>query len=288
MITNINNNNNNSSLYSNNNPMEPTGTWINQHTGEEITIKTMVNDMSGSGSQIMLTDGRLMPFSEFSMNYIQIDNKDENTGFNDTNINNNINNISHDSVPLNRNLLLKGLNDADINYNNKTNININNDNTDTLEADNLEDCIVSTLLPEQNNISGNINTNISIYNKTNATGTKSKGCLIVEEFLDNLYDGDNRPKVIFNNLLIENMPAEPLKTFVNYLGVTKDDIVNVIYERLFNETELKNILYDYINNIVNVKNNTVNVKNNTVDTNTEKQTPTNKSVKIKRINKKTE
>lgn len=52
----------------------PTGQWTDMRTGEVVTIKTMVDDMTGGGAQIMFSDNRVIPFKEFSMYYIQEDN----------------------------------------------------------------------------------------------------------------------------------------------------------------------------------------------------------------------
>ena len=84
-------------------PMEPTGTWINTKTGETITIKTMVNDMSGNGSQLMLTDGRLISFTEFSNNYIQME-EDSTNQQNDM-----MSNTTKETPRLNIDLLTAGL-----------------------------------------------------------------------------------------------------------------------------------------------------------------------------------
>ena len=49
------------------------------------------------------------------------------------------------------------------------------------------------------------------------------------------------------------MPTEPISTFVKYLGVTKEDIVDVLYKELCNEDIIKNILTNYINDILENK-----------------------------------
>lgn len=51
----------------------PTGQWTDMRSGEAVTVKTMVDDMTGSGAQIMFSDNRVIPFKEFSMYYIQED-----------------------------------------------------------------------------------------------------------------------------------------------------------------------------------------------------------------------
>ena len=56
--------------------LEPTGKWTDMRTGDTVTVKTMVNDSSAGGAQIMFTDGTVIPFKEFSVYYIQQEDYD--------------------------------------------------------------------------------------------------------------------------------------------------------------------------------------------------------------------
>lgn len=83
----------------------PTGNWVDVRTGDVRTVKTMVDDMSGNGATIMFTDGDVIPFSEFSMYYIQESDTDE-VGAEMT--------VNTSSQPaLNRDLLMRGLEPKD-------------------------------------------------------------------------------------------------------------------------------------------------------------------------------
>lgn len=227
--------------------IEPTGTWINMKTGETITVKTMVNDMSGNGSQLMLTDGRLMSFAEFSNNYVQMEEDSTNPSNDISNNIDNINNTSSSNTPpkLNIDLLTSGLGQDSNIINNTFDSSLNNDveeieTTPKTKRINLDNAI--------NNISNN--NNISINNSCSLSKyTKQQN--IVKEFLNNL---EKRPTINFKSIYIENMPTEPISTFVKYLGVTKEDIVDVLYKELCNESVIKSILTNYINNILEDKN----------------------------------
>lgn len=217
-----------------NSSMEPTGTWLNTKTGETITIKTMVNDMSGNGSQLMLTDGRLMSFSEFSNDYVQME-EDSTNQQNDMTLDTATYNAQTKTPQLNIDLLTSGLG--------------NNNNSNKLESydspyetPNIEHDETTDMLYE-NNINLNSNS-LNVY-------TKQQN--IVKEFLDNL---KKQPTINFKSVYIDNMPTEPISTFVKYLGVTKEDIVDVLYNELFKDYEIKSILNDYVTGILNDDKNT--------------------------------
>lgn len=238
--------------------IEPTGTWINMKTGETITVKTMVNDMSGNGSQLMLTDGRLMSFAEFSNNYVQMEEDSTNPSNDISNNIDNINNTTSSNTPkLNIDLLTSGLG--------QDNNNITNNKLESFDSPyetpfvNIEGNENSTTpKPKRINLDNNINTintintisnnNISINNSCSVY-TKQQN--IVKEFLNNL---EKQPTINFKSIYIENMPTEPISTFVKYLGVTKEDIVDVLYKELCKEDVIKSILTNYINNILEDKN----------------------------------
>lgn len=217
-----------------NSSMEPTGTWVNTKTGETITIKTMVNDMSGDGSQLMLTDGRLMSFSEFSNDYVQME-EDSTNQQNDMTLDTATYNAQTKTPQLNIDLLTSGLG--------------NNNNSNKLESydspyetPNIEHDEKTDMLYENN-----INLN------SNSLNGYTKQQNIVKEFLDNL---KKQPTINFKSVYIDNMPTEPISTFVKYLGVTKEDIVDVLYNELFKDYEIKSILNDYVTGILNDDKNT--------------------------------
>lgn len=220
--------------------IEPTGTWINMKTGETITVKTMVNDMSGNGSQLMLTDGRLMSFAEFSNNYVQMEEDSTNPSNDISNNIDNINNTSSSNTPkLNIDLLTSGLGQDSNIINNTFDSSLNND------VEEIETTPKTKRINLDNTISNN---NISINNSCSVY-TKQQN--IVKEFLNNL---EKQPTINFKSIYIENMPTEPISTFVKYLGVTKEDIVDVLYKELCKEDVIKSILTNYINNILEDKN----------------------------------
>lgn len=218
-------------------PMEPSGTWINMKTGETITVKTMVNDMSGNGSQLMLTDGRLMSFTEFSNNYVQMEEDPLNQQNDIT-----TNNVQTETPKLNINLLTSGLG--------QDNNNITNNSNNKLES------FDSPYETPFVNIEGNENSTtpkpkrINLDNNSCSLNGYSKQQNIVKEFLNNL---EKKPTINFKSIYIDNMPTEPISTFVKYLGVTKEDIVDVLYKELCNEDIIKNILTNYINDILENK-----------------------------------
>lgn len=218
-------------------PMEPSGTWINMKTGETITVKTMVNDMSGNGSQLMLTDGRLMSFTEFSNNYVQMEEDPLNQQNDIT-----TNNVQTETPKLNINLLTSGLG--------QDNNNITNNSNNKLES------FDSPYETPFVNIEGNENSTtpklkrINLDNNSCSLNGYSKQQNIVKDFLNNL---EKKPTINFKSIYIDNMPTEPISTFVKYLGVTKEDIVYVLYKELCNEDIIKNILTNYINDILENK-----------------------------------
>lgn len=229
-------------------PMEPSGTWINMKTGETITVKTMVNDMSGNGSQLMLTDGRLMSFTEFSNNYVQMEEEPLNQQ-------NDIitNNVQTETSKLNIDLLTSGLGQDNNNIINMYNMSETNV---TLNSNNKLESFDSTYETPFVNIEENENSTtpkqkqINLDNNSCSLNGYSKQQNIVKEFLNNL---EKKPTINFKSIYIDNMPTEPISTFVKYLGVTKEDIVDVLYKELCNEDIIKNILTNYINNILENK-----------------------------------
>ena len=225
-------------------PMEPSGTWINMKTGETITVKTMVNDMSGNGSQLMLTDGRLMSFTEFSNNYVQMEEEPLNQQ-------NDIitNNVKTETPKLNVDLLTSGLGQDNNNITNmynmsETNVTINSNNK--LES---FDIPYETSFENENSTTPK-QKQINLDNNLYSLNGYSKQQNIVKEFLNNL---EKKPTINFKSIYIDNMPTEPISTFVKYLGVTKEDIVDVLYKELCNEDIIKNILTNYINDILENK-----------------------------------
>ena len=225
-------------------PMEPSGTWINMKTGETITVKTMVNDMSGNGSQLMLTDGRLMSFTEFSNNYVQMEEEPLNQQ-------NDIitNNVKTETPKLNVDLLTSGLGQDNNNITNmynmsETNVTLNSNNK--LES---FDSTYETSFENENSTTPK-QKQINLDNNSCSLNGYSKQQNIVKEFLNNL---EKKPTINFKSIYIDNMPTEPISTFVKYLGVTKEDIVDVLYKELCNEDIIKNILTNYINDILENK-----------------------------------
>ena len=225
-------------------PMEPSGTWINMKTGETITVKTMVNDMSGNGSQLMLTDGRLMSFTEFSNNYVQMEEEPLNQQ-------NDIitNNVKTETPKLNVDLLTSGLGQDNNNITNMYNMSETNV---TLNSNNKLESFDSTYETpfENENSTTPKQKQINLDNNSYSLNGYSKQQNIVKEFLNNL---EKKPTINFKSIYIDNMPTEPISTFVKYLGVTKEDIVDVLYKELCNEDIIKNILTNYINDILENK-----------------------------------
>lgn len=82
----------------------PSGKWIDTRTGAIYSVKTMVDDMTGNGAQVMFTNGDVIPFKEFSTYYIQSDDEIDN-------IENIYNDISIDTKPVqyDREKLLSGM-----------------------------------------------------------------------------------------------------------------------------------------------------------------------------------
>ena len=80
----------------------PAGQWTDMRSGEVVTVKTMVDDMTGSGAQIMFSDNRVIPFKEFSMYYIQEDDAARGSQMEDTG-------PQKEQSYLNKDLLMSGL-----------------------------------------------------------------------------------------------------------------------------------------------------------------------------------
>ena len=49
----------------------PTGKWINMRTGQTILVKDTFTE--GDRMTVMCSDGRMIPMSEFSRDYVQMD-----------------------------------------------------------------------------------------------------------------------------------------------------------------------------------------------------------------------
>ena len=80
----------------------PSGKWTDMRTGETVAVKTMVDDMTGDGAQIMFSDNRVIPFKEFSMYYIQEEDIGQNGAEADSQ-------KQKEQSSLNKDLLMSGL-----------------------------------------------------------------------------------------------------------------------------------------------------------------------------------
>lgn len=217
-INNINNNINNINNYQQSQQyqpsgigMQPTGTWINQRTGELVTVDNMVNDLSQNGSQVILSTGELISFSEFARDYVQIDeseNIDNNNQVQEVNLEPEEHEFSLDEPLTNVN-------------------NANNTNNIIIPEDNI------TLVPEINNIN-----NIS----------KEKQMII--DLIDNLASSRSRkPSVEISSVEIKNLPKEALSSLIKYFNVSVDDIVDIIFDKLVDKNIIKKCITDYIDDI---------------------------------------
>lgn len=206
-------------LNTNNNTQQsgpnPTGQWINTHTGETKTVKTMVDDMTGNGAQIMFTDGDVIPFKDFSLYYIQSDNNDITCQPVEIN-------KASEQPKLNENILFRGL-------------------TPTVESA-ISEIEAKTIY----NKSIETQNHLNLDNIQNNSVHISKERQMVIDLFNNL---ETKPIISDFNITISDLPIQPIKVLITYFNVSTDDIVDVIYEKYFNKDKLKNQIKKTIGNI---------------------------------------
>lgn len=189
----------------------PTGKWVDVRTGDVRTVKTMVDDMSGGGATIMFIDGNVIPFSEFSMYYIQESDVEEHEQV----IAETTSSVS--SQPkLNRDLLMKGL--------------------EPVEEEILLDA-------------GTERKPFPINNQTRAPKVEeiSKQKQLVLELFDKAKE---YPTIDAENILIKNIPTDALRTLHDYFDVTVDDIADILMEKCIDKSALRQSVINNINSIL--------------------------------------
>lgn len=209
-----------------------TGKWINTRTGETVTVKTMADDMSGYGAQVMLTDGSVMPFKEFSMYYVQAGDMEYGQPVPPQVTQSD---IQYDTSQLSL--------DRDINTVYPDDI-INRDVPSELNTISVAEPYYWDKPNEQSN------QNKTLYNKEhdktlhleNIKNTKSS---MVRELLLKL---DPKPKIDLSSVKILNIPFMPIQTMVQYFDVTPADIADAIYDLCFSPGNIKELISDYVKN----------------------------------------
>lgn len=218
MDNNTNNNYNNynqpNSNYSPGVGMMPQGYWMNQHTGNIITVDDMFNDSGQDGALVKLSDGQLITFSQFANDYIQVESDIEQSVSENVipNTDSTVDNITDEPYfSLDEPLVTK---DTIVNYVSSSNVNdINND----------------------------INNNIIEI-------SKSKQMVI--DLINNLSEsGNKKPEVEITNVNIKNIPREALSSLIKYFNVTTSDIADVIFDKLVNKDVIKKCIVDYIDDV---------------------------------------
>lgn len=215
-INNINNNINNTSDYQQSQQyqpsgigMQPTGTWMNQRTGELVTVDNMVNDLSQNGSQVILSTGELISFSEFARDYVQIDESE---------------NIDNNNQPQEVNLEPEehefSLDEPLTNVNNVVS------NTNNI------------IIPEDNNT--------SIINANNISKEKQMVIDLIDNLASSR---SRKPSVEISSVEIKNLPKEALSSLIKYFNVSVDDIVDIIFNKLVDKNIIKKCITDYIDDI---------------------------------------
>ena len=188
--------------------LEPTGKWTDMRTGDTVTVKTMVNDSSAGGAQIMFTDGTVIPFKEFSVYYIQQEDYDTPP--------------AAPANPLNISLLTAGM---------------GNPGGQIAGAETIG------AINDDNSINDNsINDNSANSNPIIGNNNKKQ---LVSALIDNLKE---RPRITIKDAIIENIPYAAISSLVKYFNISDDDVSDTIIEKFVTVNDVTNAIKDIIRN----------------------------------------
>ena len=198
--------------------LEPTGKWTDMRTGDTVTVKTMVNDSSAGGAQIMFTDGTVIPFNEFSVYYIQQEDYDTPA---DT-----------PAHPLNISLLTAGMGNREGQI----------AEADTAGTINDDNSINDNSINENSINENSINENYIIGNNNKKQ--------LVSALIDNLKE---HPRITIKDAIIENIPYGAISSLVKYFNISDDDVSDAIIGKFVTVNDVTNAIKDIIRN--NIKEN---------------------------------
>ena len=195
----------------------PTGKWINMRTGKTILVKDTFTE--GDRMTVMCSDGRMIPMSEFSRDYVQMDESQQNAQQPTAQ-------VTQQARPaLDESLLMKGMGPRPAE---PTKMVIDMPQ-DTSYA--MDDICVDPAYAEAHNISVPVGENI-----------------LVEKLLEKC-----KAPVITVDLKWDNAPMNELNMLKTIYDVTDEEIVDAVVEKFVSLEAIKEQMTSRVNELLNPK-----------------------------------
>lgn len=198
----------------------PTGKWINMRTGQTILVKDTFTE--GDRMTVMCSDGRMIPMSEFSRDYVQMDESQQ---------------IGQQPQPtqpsrpaLDENLLLKGMGQRPVEAS-KPVIDMPQDNTSYIGEHN-------------NSYGGRWDNGNYVIGDVESAKTNS----LVDKLLEKC-----KSPVITVDLKWDNAPINELNMLKTIYDVTDEEIVDAVVEKFVSLEAIKVQMTSRVNELLNPK-----------------------------------
>ena len=195
----------------------PTGKWINMRTGKTILVKDTFTE--GDRMTVMCSDGRMIPMSEFSRDYVQMDESQQN-------VQQQTPQVAQQARPaLDESLLMKGMGPRPAEPS-KMVIDMPQDTSYT-----MDDICVDSAYANAHNISVPVGENI-----------------LVDKLLEKC-----KAPVITVDLKWDNAPMNELNMLKTIYDGTDEEIVNTIVNKFVSLEAIKEQMTNRVNELLNPK-----------------------------------
>ena len=194
----------------------PTGKWINMRTGKTILVKDTFTE--GDRMTVMCSDGRMIPMSEFSRDYVQMDESQQ--------IGQQPQAAQPSRPALDENLLLKGMGQRPVEAT-KPVIDMPQDNTSYIGQSTIPEWYAETTI------------NLDQQKKTNS---------LVDKLLEKC-----KSPLITVDLKWDNAPMNELNMLKTIYDVTDEEIVDAVVEKFVSLEAIKEQMTSRVNELLNPK-----------------------------------
>ena len=195
----------------------PTGKWINMRTGKTILVKDTFTE--GDRMTVMCSDGRMIPMSEFSRDYVQMDESQQN-------VQQPTPQVTQQARPaLDESLLMKGMGPRPAEPS-KMVIDMPQDTSYT-----MDDICVDPAYADAHNISVPVGENI-----------------LVDKLLKKC-----KAPVITVDMKWDNAPMNELNMLKTIYDVTDEEIVDAVVEKFVSLEAIKEQMTSRVNELLNPK-----------------------------------
>ena len=194
----------------------PTGKWINMRTGQTILVKDTFTE--GDRMTVMCSDGRMIPMSEFSRDYVQMDESQQ--------IGQTPQPAQQSRPALDENLLLKGMGQRPVETT-KPVIDMPQDNTSYIGPGTVPEWYADTTV------------SLDQQKKTNS---------LVDKLLEKC-----KSPVITVGLSWDDAPINELNMLKTIYDVTDEEIVDAVVEKFVSLEAIKEQMTSRVNELLNPK-----------------------------------